>query len=145
MILGDRGSGNNRVFFLQANRYYFTPRLNFSGSLLYNNHSVAYYKGPVTPIITGYDLNQIGLMAGIQYSWLQTKWWEGSSGIEFGLNYSHFSNQRGEAGGYRSRLDFIGHLNLAKIRFGRQFGGFIQLGYGAKGIIGAGIDFRLKP
>lgn len=89
-----------------------------------------------------HEMSAIMLMPTVRINWLRPE----AGGLEF---YSGagagFSLVREGAPVNISYPDFAWHFNALGLRFGKEFGGFLEFGLGSRGLIQAGLSYRPEP
>lgn len=85
----------------------------------------------------------LALEADLRY--INTRWFEMYSGAGLGYTFTREFGEdiNGDSDAYNSRhVNF--QLNLAGMRFGNAFGGFVEAGFGYKGILNFGLSYRFE-
>lgn len=92
-----------------------------------------------------FSTNHYTIAAEADLRYINTNWFEMYSGL--GLGYT-FTRQYGEDNTGVSDITNSRHvafqLNLAGFRFGKNFGAYMETGFGYKGILNFGLSYRFK-
>lgn len=92
-----------------------------------------------------FSTNHYTIAAEADLRYINTNWFEMYSGL--GLGYT-FTRQYGEDNTGVSDVTNSRHvafqLNLAGFRFGKNFGAYLETGFGYKGILNFGLSYRFK-
>lgn len=130
---------NGMIYFSQLNLENVIPNMDASVNVFTN-----YYKGSSSGAIPHFQtykftIRQYGGLVGLGYRWFNRPLFSLGSSIEVGVQYR---NKKYENQIEYNETKFVYQFNVLKVRYGRKFGINAHLGYGIKGIIGLGVDYR---
>ena len=129
-------------------RHWITKRFGLGGTFAYDVNSVKVYNGT--------DENRSAQMKKINryymtfaveptFNYIQKPSFQLYGSLGVGATIVSFENTTFDDGTNAdvSRLPYVNaHITPIGMRFGKDFGGFMEIGYGYKGIFNAGISYR---
>ena len=129
-------------------RYWLTNRFGLGGTFAYDVNSVKVYNGTNDDRTTQMrKMNRYYMTFAVEptYNYVYKPTFQLYGSLGLGVTIVSFENATFDDGTDAdvSRLPYVNvHFTPIGARFGKEFGGFVELGYGYKGILNAGISYR---
>ncbi|TRX37946.1 hypothetical protein FNW52_03335 [Flavobacterium sp. ZT3R18] len=117
--------------------YDITPRISLKGGFVYEKVGKDII---IAKVKSGrMEDSYYTVLAGADFNYFQKKTVKLYSGVSGGVSVNHheYAGQTDTTNLVAYQVDAIG------VRFGNKFGGFVNLGFGYKGILNAGLSYKL--
>ena len=126
-------------------RYWFTKRFVLGGTFAYDVNSVKVYNADHRDQMR--EINRYYMTFAVEptFNYVCQPSWQLYGSFGLGLTIVHFADAVFDDGRKAnvSRVPYVNvHATPVGVRFGKEFGGFVEIGYGYKGILNAGINYR---
>ena len=130
-------------------RYWFAEHFGLGGVFAFDYNSVKVYNGadPKDQSVQMRNVNRYYMTFAAEptFNYVYKPTWQLYGYLGLGATIVTFSSATFSDGTHAnvSRVPYINlHLTPLGMRFGNEFGGFFEFGYGYKGIINAGLSYR---
>jgi len=90
-----------------------------------------------------YSMYLLSIMPRVNFYYYNHKWMALYSGVEAGVSLDVYNNRSGNGHSISSGAGFAFHVNAFGFRMGKEIGGFMEFGYGFRGVVNFGISARL--
>ena len=130
-------------------RYWFSKHFGLGGIFAFDYNSVKVYNGtdPKDHSVQMREVNRYYMTFAVEptFNYVYKPSWQLYGYLGLGVTIVSFANATFNDGTNPniSRLPYVNaHFTPIGMRFGKEFGGFLEFGYGYKGILNAGISYR---
>ena len=126
-------------------RHWFTNRFGLGGTFAFDVNSVKLYNGD-SEHYQMQKVNRYYLTFAVEpiFNYVYKPAWQLYGSLGLGTTIVTFANATFNDGtNAKLSLAYVNaHFTPIGVRFGKEFGGFVELGYGYKGILNAGVNYR---
>ncbi|MCC9017449.1 MULTISPECIES: outer membrane beta-barrel protein [Flavobacterium] len=123
-------------------RYQITERIRVGGDVAFQQEQTKQSDKNYKPIATRTN-RYFMAMPTISFSYIKTEWLDFYGSAAAGVIVDNYTNaETGKAAVKDNTTDFAFQVNPAGLRVGKKFGGFVEAGFGYRGIISAGLNYK---
>ena len=126
-------------------RFWFTERFSLGAAFAYDVNSVKVYNSNTPDQKREVNRKYMTFAVEPAFNYVSKSAFKLYGYLGLGVTIIHFENAVFNDGSEAelTRLPFFNaHFTPIGMRFGKEFGGFLEFGYGYKGILNAGVSFR---
>ncbi|WP_048504897.1 hypothetical protein [Chryseobacterium angstadtii] len=131
-------------FFGLGYRNQITERIKVGGDLGYMKSEQTF--GPKTATTSNTDdikktRHMFIAMPVVEYSYIKTPWLNFYGSAAAGINFTSSTERKNRQTEKDNKVGFAYQVSPAGLRVGKKLAGFVEVGYGNKGIVTAGISY----